>query len=213
MSKYNDSELYITTFGIGLVGLSNITSSSSDIKITAGVICISSACGFIVDLLNSKYKKIFTNCGLINKDNETPRLKNMLSHIIWNSEKMIFSIPIGLCQDDFLKVKSQLEVAFNKNINLVYNDDFTITIENNNNINLTKDTEIKFISCGLISKYKITPTLINKDRNQWIYKIPDGLCYEDFIKVKSQLEVAFNMPLKLTNNKDDTITFERDNNV
>ncbi|MEL7648880.1 MAG: hypothetical protein AAGU76_12350 [Sedimentibacter sp.] len=75
MSKYNDSELYITTFGIGLVGLSNITSSSSDIKITAGVICISSACGFIVDLLNSKYKKIFTNCGLINKDNETPRLR------------------------------------------------------------------------------------------------------------------------------------------
>ena len=64
--------------------------------------CSLSAVNVISELMNKRDTKIFTNCGLINKDKVTPIKVN----------KNVYSIPSGLSYEDIKEKENELSTAF-----------------------------------------------------------------------------------------------------
>lgn len=84
--------------------------------------------GMIVnEYVDSKWKRIFINLGLFNAERKTPQLikkdKNDLG------ERFIFSIPDGLCLNDFVKVQEELETALGKSLKVGLTNNFKVIIQ------------------------------------------------------------------------------------
>jgi hypothetical protein len=77
--------------------------------------------------IESKWKTLFTNLGLVNTQKQTPKLirkeKNDLG------DRYIFTIPEGYCLSDFEKVHEELEVALCKSLKLDLTKDFNIAMQ------------------------------------------------------------------------------------
>ena len=72
----------------------------------------------------SKYSKLFRNCGLENKDGEIPIV--IKEEIKDGIKTLVLHLPEGLCQSDFEKKKEQLEQAMNCKIELGFNKNLII---------------------------------------------------------------------------------------
>lgn len=81
--------------------------------------CSLSVISIAGELMNKKEIKIFTNCGLINKDKVTPIKVN----------KNVYSIPSGLSYEDIKKKQNELSTAFKIPLNVLNNNNYTFTLE------------------------------------------------------------------------------------
>lgn len=78
-----------------------------------------SAVNIVNEFIGIRDKKIFTNCGLINKDKITPIKVN----------KNVYSIPAGLSYKDIKEKQNELSTAFKMPLNILNNNNYTFTLE------------------------------------------------------------------------------------
>lgn len=84
--------------------------------------------GMVVnDIRVSRWEKIFSNCGLKNKDDQYPVLVDESKNDI--GDRFVFKLPHGLCYDDFVKMKSELQTSLGKNLIIECANNFNVIMQ------------------------------------------------------------------------------------
>ncbi len=125
----------LTTFimSSGLISLSIFTPISLLFTIAGAIGCSCSAVNYIDEIIHKKEEKIFKNCDLINKDKKTPKIIKKINTD--DKLQMVCYVPEGISINSFEKHKTELESAFKMPINMLKNDNYTITLESIKQIN------------------------------------------------------------------------------
>lgn len=152
----------------------------------------------IDDMLSSKWQKLFDNLGLYTKDKQYPKhIKEEENQI---EIKHYFKLPVGISSQDFLRRQELIESALKRKVK-IEQENGCVTIREFKMQTAELKWEEVFIATGFRNKEGKCPKLIEvietKIGNRYIFKLPYGICFNDFEKYKPLFESAFHKPLKL----------------
>jgi hypothetical protein len=152
----------LTTFllSAGLISLSAVIPMPIFFTIAGAAGCSFSSVIYIDEMIRGNEEKIFTNCGLINKDKITPK----------KIDKSIYSIPSGLSFEDVKKKETELSTAFKMPLNAIYNNNYTFTLEELKEVeyidfmpSALKTNELMFCENVIVDMNKFPHVLIGGD--------------------------------------------------
>lgn len=171
-------------------------------------IVMSSITGSFVldDILSVKWNKMFSRCGLSNNEKSYPH--HIKTEKTDKEIKYYFALPDGINILEFYAKQDLIESALNGKVKIEYvpNSLKQVVIKQYLTANVEYKWEKVFKNCSLRNKEGKLPELLEiletKIGNRYIFKMPDGLCFEFFEKYKPLFESSFHKPFKLELTKD-----------
>lgn len=155
----------------------------------------------IEDMFSAKWNKTFSVCEIYNNEKTFPH--HIKTEKTDKEIKYYFALPDGVNILDFYAKQDLLESSLNAKIKIENADNSLKKVVIRQY--LTASDEYKwekvFKNCGLRNKeghFPILQEIINtKIGNRFVFKLPDGLCFDVFEKFKPLFESSFHKPFKL----------------